>query len=82
MGPWTGTVVFLLLFSSAQKSRKKKRKREEKRRRKKKRMSELSRFSTNTQAAMGRRDDKTIMATLNKIFIVFFSGFPVFFFNI
>jgi hypothetical protein len=27
---------------------------------------EPSRFSTNTQAAMGRRDDKTIMATLNK----------------
>jgi hypothetical protein len=43
-------------------------------------MSELSRFSTNTQAAMGRRDDKTIMATLNKIFIVFFFRFSSFFF--
>ena len=30
-----------------------------------KRMPEPSRFSTNRQAAMGRRDDKTIMATLN-----------------
>jgi len=42
----------------------------------------LSRFSTNTQAAMGWRDDKTNTITLNKIFIVFlllFSGFSVFF---
>ena len=42
----------------------------------------LSRFCTNTQAAMGWRDDKTTTITLNKIFIVFlllFSGFSVFF---
>jgi hypothetical protein len=63
MGPWTGTVVFF--FSGiAQKSRRKKKGRGMGRKKKKGCWS--CRFSTDTHFARGRRDDKTIIATLNK----------------
>jgi hypothetical protein len=63
MGPWTGTVVFFFFRYCTKIKEKKKGKGDEK---KEKKGCWSCRFSTDTHFARGRRDDKTIIATLNK----------------